>query len=550
MGVARTLMDEDIDFSFDFEAEIDAKDALRKASLKAEGVNVSSEDAAAQHKGRYSTVCRHWLRKLCVRGDKCDYLHQFDPNRMPECLFWLKNGKCDDPDCTFRHVEASERPECQRYRRGFCKLGPMCRSRHDRLPRESIPSILPDWFLDQLLLNSHLIPKIEEVRTDSGRDRNGSTLAIIPTPEEQGTIPGLPPPIFGKCRYYLMRSVNMRNVQISAAKGIWASSSGNSSRLRQSFRDVDHVILIFAATESRNFHGYAKMLAEPDDRLYPGIWGEMSSRLSANIRLQWIKQCEVSLHKASHIKNPQNDDLPVHRCRDGQDLPPTTGETLCRFLFQQPSSDLLRGSDLEYVQYDPLEDQERAGPPMTSESSKVAPAPAPLALEDTKKDAAGGEVDDGSDRPAPARMGTFQSDGSWKSQGVQVGKALASGSSSLLAAMNEDAQRHGQPAPMGWPGPPPGWRPPPAGYGYPPHGGYYPPAGMYGVPPVYDPRFPPPGAAVPPGEPAPPGFWSGDRPRMAQPPDGWEGASAAAPERSRRGRSRSRSRGRHKKHRK
>ena len=23
-------------------------------------------------------------------GDKCDYLHQFDLNRMPECLFFLK----------------------------------------------------------------------------------------------------------------------------------------------------------------------------------------------------------------------------------------------------------------------------------------------------------------------------------------------------------------------------------------------------------------------------------------------------------------------------
>merc|ERR1719409_1860431 len=109
----------------------------------------------------------------------------------------------------------------------------MCRSRHDRLPRESIPEVLPDWFLDSILLNSHLVPRAEAVGLTSdqlARDRNGSSsqLALMPmTAEEQGTIPGLPPPIHGKCRYYVMRSVNVRNVQISAAKGIWATSLGN-----------------------------------------------------------------------------------------------------------------------------------------------------------------------------------------------------------------------------------------------------------------------------------------------------------------------------------
>jgi cleavage and polyadenylation specificity factor subunit 4 len=130
-SVARTDMD-DLDLAFDFEAEIDAKDALRKASLKADG-HTSVDNVQA--KGRHSQVCRHWLKNLCMKGDKCDYLHQYDPNRMPECLSWLKTGKCQDPDCTFRHVTTSERPECQRYRLGFCKYGPMCRSRHDRLQR-------------------------------------------------------------------------------------------------------------------------------------------------------------------------------------------------------------------------------------------------------------------------------------------------------------------------------------------------------------------------------------------------------------------------------
>lgn len=580
------------DVSFDFEAEIDAKDALRKASLKAEG-NISSENAAAR--GRHSIVCKHWLRNLCMKGDKCDFLHQYDPNKMPECTFWLKYGKCNDPECVFRHVANSERPECQRYRLGFCKYGPMCRSRHDRLGHESLPELLPDWFLDSLILNSNLVPRAEDVNlteSGSGRDRprngtSGDGLALVPlAPEtEQGTIPGLLPPIHGKCRYFIVRSVNVRNIQISASKGIWATSHGNCNRLRQGFQDVDHVILIFAATESRMFNGYGKMFSEPDDRLFPGIWGEMSNRLSSNFRVHWIKQCSAPFGHAAHIKNPQNDDLPVMRCRDGQDLPSSVGERLCRFLWQQANVDLLRGTDLEFeprTNYlmnecllpSPRENTFNGGEIIKpTEVASKANAGAVLALEDVKKDT--GEPDDARARPAPAPMGTFQRDGpEWKQvrttsgpPPVTVGKALASGSSSLLAAMAEE-QRHGGPPPV-WPGgpPPPGWRPPPGLEHQPPDwmpGRFPHPPGYY--PPPFRPLFPFPGAAQPqagppppagvhppPGLPGtslpevrPPGFW-GDRNRCSQPPAGWEGASSAPAVRDsqhRRSREQSRSRSR------
>mmetsp|Transcript_33258 Transcript_33258/g.52947 ORF Transcript_33258/g.52947 Transcript_33258/m.52947 type:complete len:585 (-) Transcript_33258:52-1806(-) len=584
MGILRSVIGttimEEVDLSFDFEAEIDAKDALRKASLKADGHTGAVDNANA--KGRHSLVCRHWVKNLCMKGDKCDYLHQYDPNRMPECFSWLKTGKCADPECVFRHVETSERPECQRYRLGFCKFGPMCRSRHDRLHRDSLPAVLPDWFLDALLLNSYLIPKAEDVRLDD-RSRNGSSgnLALTLGPEtEQGTIPGLPPPIHGKCRYYIMRSMNVRNVLISVAKGIWATSLGNSQRLRQSFRDVDHVILIFAATESRNFLGYAKMLCEPDDRLFPGIWGDMSNRLSPNFRVQWIKQCSESMAKADHIKNPQNENLPVRRSRDGQDLTSSAGEVLCRFLWQQANADLLIGTDLEFeprVDYDILaiRDQERdqlssANNEKTRESfPKASPPSAPLALEDVRKN--GDAADDGRERPAPVAMGTFDRDGSWKHQvqsgppPVTVGKALASGSSSLLAAVREaDAHRHGMPPPMHapphgmWPpGPAPaGWRPPldmrPPMYGFPPPGYYAP--GFAGAPQPFGPGGVPPARPRPHLEAVPPGFWGGaapDRAHFSQPPAEWEGASSAlAPPQSTREEGRKRKRSRSRKRRK
>lgn len=555
-GVAKPLMDRNL--SFDFEAEIEAKDILRQESLKVEG-NTSSENAATR--GRHSIVCKHWLKNLCMKGEKCDFLHQYDPNRMPECLFFLKFGKCNDPECVFRHVAPNERPECQRYRLGFCRYGPMCRSRHDRLPRNALPELLPDWFLDSLIINSHLIPKSGDARFTEGRNRSRNEQqssnqdhALVPVAPgtEQGTIPGLLPPIHGKCRYFFMRSMNVRNIQISSAKGIWATSLGNSQRLRQAFKDVNHVILVFSATESRNFQGYVKMMGEPSELLFPGIWGDLSCRLSANFRVHWIKQCTEPLAQADHIKNPQNEDQPVRRCRDGQELPSSVGERLCRFLWQQPDVDLLKGSDLEFeprVSYEyPLPDQEApaVGTIQTAELKTNIGDSAPLAIEDVKQGS--NEQDDDRSRPAPVPLGTFQREvkdekmnstfgvprdafrnvtGGFEVRPygpapITFGKALASGSSSLLAAMTEETQWQNHPVGM-WPHPV-SWRPPSSDWlpnRFVPPAEYYPP--MFRG---YPHPFPGVGSVGPYSEARPPNYW-GERTYFTQPPTDWEGASSA-----------------------
>jgi len=39
-------------------------------------------------------VCRHWLRGLCMKGNTCGFLHQFEAARMPVCRFFAKYGEC------------------------------------------------------------------------------------------------------------------------------------------------------------------------------------------------------------------------------------------------------------------------------------------------------------------------------------------------------------------------------------------------------------------------------------------------------------------------
>ena len=73
---------------------------------------------------RHKVVCKHWLRGLCKKGDDCDFLHQLDRDRMPECWFFSNFGECSNKDCIFLHL----RPE-DKVRTGLqhkCRLSSPC----------------------------------------------------------------------------------------------------------------------------------------------------------------------------------------------------------------------------------------------------------------------------------------------------------------------------------------------------------------------------------------------------------------------------------------
>jgi hypothetical protein len=43
-----------------------------------------------------SLVCKHWLRGLCKKGDTCEFLHEYNLRKMPECNFFTRNGYCSN----------------------------------------------------------------------------------------------------------------------------------------------------------------------------------------------------------------------------------------------------------------------------------------------------------------------------------------------------------------------------------------------------------------------------------------------------------------------
>ncbi|KAK1254596.1 hypothetical protein MKX08_008591 [Trichoderma sp. CBMAI-0020] len=96
----------------------------------------SQQQQQQQHPsgGLNSLVCKHWLRGLCKKGEQCEFLHEYNLRKMPECNFFMRNGYCSNgEECLYLHVDPlSKLPPCPHYDMGFCPLGPLCAKKHVR----------------------------------------------------------------------------------------------------------------------------------------------------------------------------------------------------------------------------------------------------------------------------------------------------------------------------------------------------------------------------------------------------------------------------------
>lgn len=121
------MEDADGGLSFDFEGGLEVAVAAG-GPPQAGGVsqptavnnNVQAPSSLAAPKNQQArknyrqTVCRHWLRGLCMKGEACGFLHQFDKARMPVCRFFAKFGECREPDCIYKHTNEDIK-ECNMY---------------------------------------------------------------------------------------------------------------------------------------------------------------------------------------------------------------------------------------------------------------------------------------------------------------------------------------------------------------------------------------------------------------------------------------------------
>eukprot|EP01066_Platyproteum_vivax_P008072 Platyproteum_vivax@DN3318_c1_g1_i1.p1 len=333
-----------LDDEFDFQEELNAQDALKK-KLQGDGVQFAD---VKRFKGRNSIVCRHWLKGTCMKGEQCEYLHQLDAERMPECPVQQKHGKCTDPTCFFKHTEPEEKPICARYQCGFCPNGPLCKRRHTRLPIAQMVEEFPDWFINELVEDPVLIPQMGcnfLPPVDDGRHyppdtimHSGNKIADMGAAELGSTIiiPGGGPMKVGAIRCFHIKSSMKRNISISQKKGIWATFPHNTHSFAQAFQKGFTILLVWSSNDTRAFCGYGTMKALPDENLYPRIWGKFSEKLGPNFQVEWLKKCAVCWQVGDLVMNPLNENRPVHAGRDCQEVDIHAAASLCQILYSSP----------------------------------------------------------------------------------------------------------------------------------------------------------------------------------------------------------------------
>ncbi|XP_058009601.1 uncharacterized protein LOC110649441 isoform X3 [Hevea brasiliensis] len=132
-------------------------------------------------------------------------------------------------------------------------------------------------------------------------------------------------------RYFIIKSLNHHNIQLSVEKGIWATQVMNEPILEEAFHNSDKVILIFSVNMSGFFQGYAQMMSAVGWRR-DNIWSKGCGKINpwgCSFKVKWLRLNDLPFQKTLHLKNPLNDFKLVKISRDCQELPEDVGEALC-----------------------------------------------------------------------------------------------------------------------------------------------------------------------------------------------------------------------------
>lgn len=375
--------------SFDFESLLpeDGDDRMdlrehRNGAVVGVGGATFGHTAAKKDFKRGTVVCRHWLRALCMKGDNCEFLHQYDMSKMPECRWGME---CQVPECPFRHVPDEERVECAFYKQGFCSHGASCRYRHIKLAREECPDTA-DFALQAKVADEENVKrrKAQPVNEffkiaickhwekigscpfgDECHFAHGDTeLRPFPKGEKEEkearggrygpgggmddprlARPGPALPDEGKmAKYFLVHSASYLNLAHSVHYQRWAVPSTVVQPIKSAVEASYEVFLFFTVGSSKHYQGLARVGNESLATWDPSVGEDLAqnvvpyeaegrSEWTGAFPVEWLRICECPWERLARFENKL---LAVLECQNGYEVDSDTGHSLVRLLYNQP----------------------------------------------------------------------------------------------------------------------------------------------------------------------------------------------------------------------
>lgn len=95
-----------MDMSGQYDSSINNPGGLNELEQVINSINTVPNQLKLKQK-----VCVHWLKGVCRKGNQCEYLHLYVPEKIPICRFFKERGHCDQQEtCVYRHPDKPDDP--------------------------------------------------------------------------------------------------------------------------------------------------------------------------------------------------------------------------------------------------------------------------------------------------------------------------------------------------------------------------------------------------------------------------------------------------------
>jgi hypothetical protein len=154
--------------------------------------------------------------------------------------------------------------------------------------------------------------------------------------------------------FYIIKSINYENLNISQSYNEWATTITNQVKLNSAFMEKN-VILIFSVNKSSCYQGFAIMTSYIQKNI-SNLWKNDDNKeikLGGCFNVYWISKNEIKFNsEIKNMINPLNNNDPVIKSRDTQELPHNLGFRICEMLMDSDTSLALRNQymPLQFVQ--------------------------------------------------------------------------------------------------------------------------------------------------------------------------------------------------------
>lgn len=140
----------------------------------------------------------------------------------------------------------------------------------------------------------------------------------------------------------------MQNLTLSQDHQMWATTLKPTKKLTHALQSCDNTILIFSVNESSHFQGVARMESEPNinykqelSQTFANLTQAVGSNqhtlnFQANFKVQWLVKCNYPFRDLEYLPgNTYNDNSPIYKSYNGQEVQFTLGNYFCHLLFSK-----------------------------------------------------------------------------------------------------------------------------------------------------------------------------------------------------------------------